>query len=84
MPKLSRVARRWTVRNFYDLRYKGRLVLRSDKLSYLLVRLCEELCPSTLRPINPTMLQKAYEALRDGDWTVVNTVSGHLLQLPGS
>ena len=71
------------MKHFYDLRHKGKLVLRSDKLSFLLVRLCEEVCPSTLRPINSTMLRKAYEALRGGDWTVTNTVSGHPLRLPG-
>ena len=49
------------MRTFYDLRHDGTLVLRSDKLSYLLVRLCEETCPSTLRPITLAMLVKAYE-----------------------
>ena len=81
MPTL---AWRWTVRNFYDLRHRGKLVLRSDKLSYLLVRLCEEVCPSTLRPITPLMLTKAYEALRGGDWTVTNTVTGSSIVAPGS
>jgi hypothetical protein len=72
------------VRHFYDLRHKGKLVLRSDKLSFLLVRLCEEVCPSTLRPINPTMLMKAYEALRGGEWTVRNTVTGSSILVPDS
>jgi hypothetical protein len=72
------------MRNFYDLRHRGKLVLRSDKLSSLLVRLCEETCPSTLRPITPRMLQKAYEALREGAWSVTNTVSGHPIGLSGS
>ena len=72
------------MRNFYDLRHRGKLVLRSDKLSYLLVRLCEEVCPSTLRPITPLMLTKAYEALRGGEWTVKNTVTGSSLLVPGS
>ena len=67
------------MRNFYDLRHRGKLVLRSDKLSFLLVRLCEEVCPSTLRPINPTMLTRAYDSLRGGEWTVTNTVSGKKL-----
>ena len=72
-----------TMRNFYDLRHNEKLIFRSDKLSYLLVRLCEEVCPSTLRPINPAMLTKAYEALTHG-WTVTNTVTGHTLSLtPG-
>jgi hypothetical protein len=71
------------MRNFYDLRHNGVLILRSDKLSYLLVKLCEEVCPSTMRPINPAMLMKAYEALMNG-WSVTNTVSGHTLDLtPG-
>ena len=47
-------------------------------------RLCEEVCPSTLRPITPLMLTKAYEALRGGDWTVTNTVTGSSLLAPGS
>jgi hypothetical protein len=70
------------VRNFYDLRHKGRLILRSDKQSLLLVRLCEEVCPSTLRPITPTMLMRAYEALGSGDWIVSNTVTGRPLHTP--
>lgn len=71
------------MRNFYDLRRNDKLVLRSDKLSYLLVRLCEEVCPSTLRPINPAMLTAAYEALKNG-WTMTNTVTDHALSLtPG-
>ena len=61
----------------------GNWSLRSDKLSYLLVRLCEEVCPSTLRPIKPAMFVKAYDALTHG-WTVTNTVTGHLIGLtPG-
>ena len=72
------------MRNFYDLRHKNKLVLRSDKLSFLLVRLCEEVCPSTLRPISPAMLTKAYEALRGGEWTVRNTVTGSSLLVPDS
>jgi hypothetical protein len=69
------------MRNFFDLRHNGKLVLRSDKLSYLLVKLCEETCPSTLRPITPAMLTKAYEALMNG-WTVTNMMSGHPIDLP--
>jgi hypothetical protein len=75
---------RWTVKDFYDLRHKGRLVLRSDRPSFLLVRLCEEVCPSTLRPISPAMLMKAYGALRGGQWTVKNTVSGSSLVVADS
>lgn len=71
------------MRNFYDLRHNGRLILRSDKLSYLLVRLCEEICPSTLRPITPIMLTKAYEVLLN-DWSVTNAVTGHVLGLTPS
>ena len=73
---------RMTMKNYFDLRHNGKLVLRSDKLSYLRVRLCEVVCPSTLRPINPTMLTKAYEALAHGGWTVTNTMSGHPIDLP--
>ena len=72
------------MRNYYDLRHGKKLVLRSDKLSYLLVALCERVCPSTLRPITPLMLTKAYETLRQGEWTVTNTVSGSPLLVPGS
>jgi hypothetical protein len=71
------------MKNYFDLRHNGKLILRSDKLSYLLVRLCEEICPSTPRPISPAMLVKAYEALMNG-WTVTNTVTGHVIGLtPG-
>jgi hypothetical protein len=71
------------MKNYFDLRHDDKLVLRSDKLSYLLVRLCEEVCPSTLRPINPAMLIKAYEALTHG-WSVTNTITGRTLDLtPG-
>ena len=34
MPELGRLARGCTVRNFYDLRHRGKLVFRSDKLSF--------------------------------------------------
>lgn len=72
------------MRNFFDLRHRGKLVLRSDKQSLLLLRLCEEVCPSTLRPITPAMLMKAYDKLRTGDWTVTNTVTGRPLLTPDS
>lgn len=72
------------MRNYYDLRHRGKLILRSDKQSLLLVRLCEEVCPSTLRPITPMMLMRAYEALRSGEWTVTNTVTGRPLLTPDS
>lgn len=72
------------MKNYYDLRHHGKLVLRSDKQSLLLLRLCEEVCPSTLRPITPAMLMKAYEALRSGEWTVRNTVTGRPLLTPDS
>lgn len=67
--------------NYFDLRGPNhKLLLRSTDQSQLLLRLVGIAAPSTLRPITPAMLIKAYNLLRQG-YSITNTVTGRLIDM---